>query len=153
VFSYLKVFLTNWQSSPSRCISYQWWQHHIPILWVLIILFVSLILKAFSVTDNPGAWFLHWCALDSQISVVALICLFSQSYRLASWGWSCGRIRRGTRGQCWGSSIPDYSSGLERSLSWVRWPCSYGPVVVSKLSGFPVPLKVIQFILLIHSII
>ena len=47
---------------------------------MLIILFVSLILKAFSVTDNPGAWFLHWCVLDSQISIVVLICLFSHSH-------------------------------------------------------------------------
>jgi len=36
--------------------------------------------ESLSVTDNPGAWFLHWCVLDSQISIVALTRLFSLSH-------------------------------------------------------------------------
>jgi len=28
---------------------------------VLRTVFLSLLLKVFPVTDNPGAWFLHWC--------------------------------------------------------------------------------------------
>ena len=40
---------------------------------------LSLPLNAFLVTDNPGAWFLHWCVIDFRVSVVMLIVFFSFS--------------------------------------------------------------------------